>query len=62
MLFRSLDGLKLGDRVALTDVDNLSDGMKVTTGGRGGDPKAGAGKPGDAKPAPAKAADDKKTE
>jgi len=57
-----LDGLKLGDRVALTDVDNLSDGMKVTTGGRGGDPKAGAGKPGDAKPAPAKAADDKKTE
>src|SRR5262245_53707165 len=26
-----LDGLKLGDRVALTDVDNLADGMKVTS-------------------------------
>jgi RND family efflux transporter MFP subunit len=25
-----LDGIKLGDQVALTDVDNLSDGMKVT--------------------------------
>jgi membrane fusion protein (multidrug efflux system) len=28
-----LDGVKLGDRVALTDVDNLADGMKVTLGG-----------------------------
>jgi RND family efflux transporter MFP subunit len=56
-----LDGLQLGDRVALTDVDNLSDGMKVTLGGRGGDPKARASQPGEAKPAPAKA-DDKKTE
>ena len=56
-----LDGLKLGDRVALTDVDNLADGMKVTAGGRGADPKAGAGKAGDAKPADSKA-DDKKTE
>jgi multidrug efflux pump subunit AcrA (membrane-fusion protein) len=31
-----LDGLKLGDQVALTDVDNLTDGMKVTLGERGG--------------------------
>jgi RND family efflux transporter MFP subunit len=56
-----LDGLKLGDRVALTDVDNLADGMRVTVGGRGAAPKAGAGKPDDAKPADPKA-DDKKTE
>jgi multidrug efflux pump subunit AcrA (membrane-fusion protein) len=56
-----LDGLKLGDRVAMTDVDNLADGMKVTPGGRGADPKAGAGKPGGAKPVEPKA-DDKKTE
>jgi hypothetical protein len=54
-------GLQLGDRVALTDVDNLADGMKVTAGGRGAEPKAGAGKSGDAKPADAKA-DNKKTE
>jgi RND family efflux transporter MFP subunit len=26
-----LDGVKLGERIALTDVDNLADGMKVTT-------------------------------
>ena len=51
-----LDGLKLGDRVALTDVDNLADGIKVTAGGRGAASKAGAGKPADAQ------ADDKKTE
>ena len=25
-----LDGVRLGDQVALTDVDNLADGMKVT--------------------------------
>ena len=56
-----LDGLKLGDRVALTDVDNLADGMKVTVGGRGADPQTGAGKSGDAKPAEPRA-DDKKTE
>ena len=57
-----LDGLKIGDRVALTDVDILADGMKVTAGGRGGgEPKANGGKPNDAKPAEAKA-DDKKTE
>jgi len=55
-----LDGLKLGDRVALTDVDNLADGMKVTVGGRGTDPKAGAGGPGDTKPE--SKADDKKSE
>jgi HlyD family secretion protein len=56
-----LDGLKIGERVALTDVDILVDGMKVTSGGRGGEPKAGGAKPNDAKPADAKA-DDKKTE
>jgi len=56
-----LDGLKLGDRVALTDVDNLADGMKVAIGGRGADPKAGAGKSGDASRTEPKA-DDKKTE
>ena len=28
-----LDGLRSGDRVALTDVDTLADGMKVTAGG-----------------------------
>jgi multidrug efflux pump subunit AcrA (membrane-fusion protein) len=28
-----LDGLRSGDRVALTDVDTLTDGMKVTAGG-----------------------------
>ncbi len=28
-----LEGLKVGDEVALTDVDNLADGMKVTVGG-----------------------------
>jgi len=55
-----LDGLKLGEQVALTDVDILADGMKVTAGGRGGNSKAG-GKPADAKPEAAKA-DDRKTE
>src|SRR5262245_39125641 len=45
-----LDGLKLGDRVALTDVDNLADGMKVTIGGKGPDSKS------------ASKADDKKSE
>jgi multidrug efflux pump subunit AcrA (membrane-fusion protein) len=30
-----LSGLKSGDSVALTDVDNLSDGMKVKTAGGG---------------------------
>jgi membrane fusion protein, multidrug efflux system len=54
-----LDGLKLGDRVALTDVDNLADGMKVTQGGRGAEPKAG-GKSDDTSADPK--ADDKKTE
>ena len=28
-----LGGVKLGDLVALTDVDNLADGMKVTVNG-----------------------------
>jgi membrane fusion protein (multidrug efflux system) len=28
-----LDGLRSGDRVALTDVDTLADGMKVAAGG-----------------------------
>jgi hypothetical protein len=55
-----LDGLKLGDHVALTDVDNLADGQKVTTGGRGGDSKAATGR-GEARTADSKA-DDKKTE
>jgi len=45
-----LDGLKLGDHVALTDVDNLADGMKVTIGGKGADSKS------------ASKADDKKSE
>ena len=48
-----LDGLKLGDRVALTDVDILADGMKFTSGGRAGEGKGGSGKPGGAKPADA---------
>jgi hypothetical protein len=52
--------LKLGDHVALTDVDNLADGQKVTTGGRGGDSKAAAGR-GEASTADTRA-DDKKTE
>lgn len=34
-----LGGLKLGDQVALTDVDNLADGMKVSIG----EPAAGGG-------------------
>jgi membrane fusion protein (multidrug efflux system) len=55
-----LDGLKLGDHVALTDVDNLADGQKVTTDGRGGDSKAATGR-GEARTADSKA-DDKKTE
>jgi membrane fusion protein, multidrug efflux system len=55
-----LDGLKIGERVALTDVDILVDGMKVTSGGSGG-PKAGSAKPADEKPSDPKA-DDKKTE
>ena len=55
-----LDGLKVGERGALTDVDILADGMKVTSGGRGAEPKAG-GKSNGAKPADPKA-DDKKTE
>ena len=46
-----LDGLKLGDHVALTDVDNLADGMKVSigeppargAGGSGGARGAGGG-------------------
>ena len=29
-----LGGVKLGDLVALTDVDNLADGMKVAVNGR----------------------------
>jgi len=56
-----LDGLKRGDRVALTDVDNLADGMKVTAGGGRGDRRAGPPKDGDAKPDDTRA-DDKKTE
>ena len=32
-----LDGVKLGERVALTDVDNLADGMKVTVATARGD-------------------------
>ena len=39
-----LDGITLNDRVALTDVDNLADGMKVTIDG-GEDSKAGNDKP-----------------
>ena len=57
-----LDGVKLGDHVALTDVDNLADGQKITLGGgRGAGPRAGGGSGGDAK-APAAAAEDRKTE
>lgn len=56
-----LGGLKLGEPVALTDVDTLADGMKVTPGGRAGNTKAGDAKPGDAKPEATKA-DAKKTE
>jgi hypothetical protein len=37
-----LDGVKLGDVVALTDVDNLADGMKITVT-KGDLPAAGAG-------------------
>jgi hypothetical protein len=37
-----LEGVKAGDLIALTDVDNLADGMKVTT--KGGQP-AKPGKP-----------------
>ncbi len=36
-----LDGVKLGDVVALTDVDNLADGMKITVA-KGDLPAAGA--------------------
>ena len=47
-----LDGVALGDQIALTDVDNLADGMKVTVGtgdapeggGRGGRGRSGAGR------------------
>ncbi len=52
-----LDGVALGEQIALTDVDNLADGMKVTIGtgdapeggdragrGRGGRGRSGAGK------------------
>jgi len=38
-----LDGVKLGDEVALTDVDNLADGMKITVA-KGDLPAAGAGR------------------
>ena len=55
-----LDGVKLGERVALTDVDNLADGMKVTVAA-GRRSQGGRGQAGEAKPADAKA-DDKKTE
>jgi hypothetical protein len=37
-----LDGVKLGDEVALTDVDNLADGMKITVT-KGDLPAAAAG-------------------
>jgi membrane fusion protein, multidrug efflux system len=43
-----LDGVKLGDQVALTDVDNLADGMRVALGG-GESAKAGGAKPASAK-------------
>jgi multidrug efflux pump subunit AcrA (membrane-fusion protein) len=43
-----LEGIKVGDRVALTDVDNLADGMKVALGKseatKAGNRKAGNGK------------------
>ena len=49
-----LDGVALGDQIALTDVDNLADGMKVTVGtgdapeggGRGGGGRGGRGRSG----------------
>jgi membrane fusion protein, multidrug efflux system len=43
-----LDGVKLGDHVALTDVDNLADGTKVIVGG-GAEAKRGGAAPGSAK-------------
>jgi hypothetical protein len=39
-----LDGIKLGDEVALTDVDNLADGMKATVG-KGDDSKGRGARP-----------------
>ena len=48
-----LDGVALGDQIALTDVDNLADGMKVTVGtgdapegGRSGGGSGGRGRSG----------------
>jgi len=35
-----ISGVKAGDRVAVTDVDKLADGMKVTTA-KGGEPGPG---------------------
>jgi RND family efflux transporter MFP subunit len=43
-----LDGIKLGDQVALTDVDNLADGMKATVG-KGDDSKGRGARPGNGK-------------
>jgi hypothetical protein len=43
-----LDGVKLGDQVALTDVDNLADGTKVVVGG-GADAKRGSATPANGK-------------
>jgi multidrug efflux pump subunit AcrA (membrane-fusion protein) len=38
-----LDGLKIGEEVALTDVDNLADGMKITLGAPNGGGGRGRG-------------------
>jgi RND family efflux transporter MFP subunit len=43
-----LDGIKLGDQVALTDVDNLADGMKATVG-KGDDSKGRGARPANGK-------------
>jgi len=45
-----LEGVKLGELVALTDVDTLTDGLKVTPRGQGDD-RTGAGGPGADRPA-----------
>jgi multidrug efflux pump subunit AcrA (membrane-fusion protein) len=43
-----LDGIKLGDQVALTDVDNLADGMRATVG-KGDDSKGRGARPANGK-------------
>jgi hypothetical protein len=48
-----LDGVKLGEEVALTDVDNLADGMKISVA-KGDLPAADAGERGAKTPSAAK--------